>query len=172
MDKKEKIKKLTDEHKKYAAICMKEVLNVFENKGMHPITMYQILYNLVDIMEKEDPKMKLARMITEKIVKDMRQKMGDPIPEARLRALSNQMNKRWLGDKKATVWVCGMKGFKSSKKAKCTECKGVCYYESDPDKDMLKKGAKKVCLKCVVTNPKYSKDLNKEQKEIMKGGLK
>ncbi|KKK97193.1 hypothetical protein LCGC14_2655240, partial [marine sediment metagenome] len=47
----------------------------------------------------------------------------------------------------------------------------VCYRSREKNTDLLNKGAKKICLKCVMTNPKYSKDLNEEQRDIMEKGL-
>ena len=169
----EKAKKLIEEYRKHKDECIKEVLDIFEKRKLEPIIAYHMLTSVTRAMEKEDPKLKMARVITEKIVDGARKERGgtEPIPEARLTALARQQNKKWLGGKKATVWACGMKKTRNDIRTKCDECGGVCYRSRDKDTDLLNKDAKKVCLKCVVTNPKYSKDLNEEQKDIMGKGL-
>lgn len=170
MEKAEKIKKCIDDYERHAEECMKEILGMFEKRKIDPIVAYQILIRLIDTMERTEPKMKLARMITEKMVKILRQR-GEPIPEVRIVSLARQKNKEWLKGQKANIWACGMEKTRDDIKVKCTECGGVCYRSKDKEEDMLKKKAKILCIKCVVTNPKYAKNLNKEQREILEEGL-
>ncbi len=170
MEKAEKIKKCMDDYRKHAEECMREILEIFERRKIEPVVAYQILGRLIETMEKTDPRMKLARIITEKIIKRMRQR-GEPIPEVRLVNLARQKNKEWLGGQKANIWACGMTGFKDDKKTKCSECGGACYHERERDPKMVRKGAKKVCIRCVVTKPKYARNLNKEQRDILEDGL-
>ena len=170
MEKSERIKKCMDEYGKHSETCMKEILEIFEKRKIQPVVAYQILTKLIKTMEETDPKMKLARLITERIIKRMKQR-GEPIPEVRMVTLARQKNREWLKGHKANVWACGMEKTRNDIKTKCEECGGVCYRSKDKEKDMLKKGAKKICIRCVVTKPKYAKDLNKEQRELMEDGI-
>lgn len=166
----ERIKKYLDEYVKHSGICMEEILGVFEKRNIQPVVAYQILTRLVETMEKTDPKMKMARLMTEKMIDRIKQG-GSPIPEVRMVTLARQKNKEWLRGHKADVWACGMEKTRKDIKTKCEECGGVCYRSRDKEKDMLKKGAKKVCIRCVVTKPKYAKNLNREQREMMEEGI-
>ena len=170
MEREERIKKALDDYMKHSDECMKEILGIFERRNVDPLVAYQILNQLTAIMEKTDPKMKIARLMTEKIIGKMRQR-GEPIPEIRVVSLARQMNKEWLKGQKANIWACGMHKARNDIKTKCGECGGVCYRSKDKDKDMLKKGAKKICIKCAVTNPKHARNLNEEQRDIMEKGI-
>ena len=164
------IKKCMDDYTKYSEICMKEILGIFEKRKIQPVVAYQILNRLTETMEKTEPKLKLARMITERIIKKIKQR-GEPIPEVRMVSLARQKNKEWLKGHKANVWACGMEKTRNDIKTKCEDCGGVCYRSRDKDKDMIKKGAKKICIRCIVTKPKYAKNLNREQRDIMEDGI-
>lgn len=174
-EKEEKIKDMIEQFEKHSKTCMKEVLDVFQSKEVPIPVAYYILTTLVGKMEQVDPKLKTSRvvanMMTNMIMDRIKKKKND-VPEVRMVALARQMNKNWLKGKKASIWACGMKKTRDDIKTKCEECGGICYRSRDPDKDMLKKKAKKICLKCVVSNPKYGKDLNEEQRDLMEEGIK
>ncbi len=167
----EKAKRLIEEFRKHSKTCGREVLDIFEKKKLDPAIMYYVLIKIIKSMEQADPNFEKARLMTDKIMGEIKRSRGEQIPEARLTALARQQNKKWLGGKKANIWACGMKKTRNDIRTKCEECGGTCYRSRDEDTDLLNKGAKKVCLKCVVTNPKYSKDLNEEQKDIMEKGV-
>ena len=169
----EKARRTIREYEKHSNECVKEVLDIFEKRKLEPVIAYHVLTRITNAMECEDPTLKIARLLADKIYGETKKKTGgtEPIPEVRLEALANQMNKKWLGGRKANVWACGMKKTRNDIRTKCDECGGVCYRSREKNTDLLNKGAKKICLKCVMTNPKYSKDLNEEQRDIMEKGL-
>ncbi len=70
-------------------------------------------------------------------------------------------------NKKADVWVCGIKPAPTSKPTNCEECGKTCYYDPDKTvKDNLEKKHKKICVDCIMNIKKYSECLNPIERMI------
>ena len=62
--------------------------------------------------------------------------------DIRVATLSRFTNKEMLGNKKATMCVCGPKNYGFSEEVKCKNCRKVCFYTKD-NLDMKKKNIEK-----------------------------
>lgn len=75
---------------------------------------------------------------------------------ANIEAYSRIKNKTWNKGHKGNVWICSRIGyFGITKKGKCEECGEDIYFTPDCLEDLRTKNAKKICIKCILFNPKW-----------------
>ena len=84
-----------------------------------------------------------------------------------IKALVRFKHKKWNKGEKANVWICGMDNIGWQKEEKCEVCGKKCFSTPQDFPDLVTKKAKKICVECALFNPKWSKKLNKEQREIL-----
>lgn len=86
--------------------------------------------------------------------------------DAKIITLTTVLNKKWLGNEKADVWICGFWEIEDSFPAKCSNCGKKVFYTTH-HLEMLKDNAIKICPECALTVPKYSKGLPQQLKEVL-----
>ena len=89
--------------------------------------------------------------------------------EKSARELARTIYKGEHGNKsKPNFWACGPDAILSSTKGICAECEDIIYYDGSLEKDFCK-GAKKLCLKCVLKN--YGDKITALERELIEKRL-
>ena len=158
-------KEAEKQFKEHRLECSKEILKILKKRKLHPVTSYHILNKIIEEMERRDPFLKMAKVMSKEIERRLRQKLQ--IGNINIIESVRQTNKRWLGKNKASIIVCGKYPINNSEKVKCKDCGSECYHTNE-NKDMVKKNAKLICGNCILTKKKYRKGLNSEQLELLK----
>ncbi len=180
-DKKESLRKALEQTRYIMKNQSRIQIKVFElveaelkkDGMMKPHIAWMILKDLISKMEKVKPEFLESERFAEKVTKRMREGGNFDIPEARIRALSREKNKRWLGGHKAKVIVGSPERTKpSNKRHKCMECKEWCYTSGDDEhKEMAIKRPRYLCGKCIL-DPKWDDKLNAEQRKLIERAYK
>lgn len=161
---------------------LREILNLFEKNNIEIPIAYRMILDIKRAFEKSDPKLLLSQLMAEKLSRELpneakdriNKKFDDEIDKQdvnRYRELAKKLNDKWNKGEKAEFIICGYKKLiKESKETKCKFCGQKVYFDEKATKGRVTKKVKLICIKCALT--KYSKNLNNEQKIILKKVLK
>lgn len=133
------------------------IVMLFEEKGISPMVMYEILLDLLDRLEKVTPELKIFKHLYE----EHRPKSQDQLADE----LSKVINKAAM-EEGASYWICSKIPDKTKgvKKAKCHFCKDTLYYSKKQEQYSTKK-TKKICYDCMKKNIKG--DIPEMQKTVL-----